>query len=185
MPPNQPKQNKKQPAGNPKQDNKMQDKKQMQQLGMNAKGKGMEQGKPDPSAQKQKMPPEDQQQKPKIKVPQDEMFKFEMQYMNGGFNNGVLVKPDKNGKALLEISIYGGGEKKNMSVGPLPQSIQKLIQAYEISAQKNQDNQEITGELKKYFKKLSDTLSIEVISILQEADKKVLEAIKRTFKQVQ
>ena len=72
-----------------------------------------------------------------------------------------------------------------MSVGPLPQSIQKLIQAYEISAQKNQDNPEITGELKEYFKKLSDTLSIEVISILQEADKKVLEAIKRTFKQVQ
>lgn len=113
---------------------------------------------------------------------QDDMFKFEMKYMNGGFNNGVKIKPDKDGKALVEISIYGGGEKKNMSVGPLPESIRKLIKAYEIQATKGEDSEEITGELKEYFKKLSDNLSIEAISILQEADQKMLNAIKKVFK---
>lgn len=116
------------------------------------------------------------------KVPQDDMFKFEMKYMNGGFNNGVRIKPDKGGKALVEIKIYGGGEKKSMSIGPLPANIQKLVKAYEIQATDGEDSPEITDELKKYFKNLSDNLSIEAISILQEADNKMLAAIKKVFK---
>lgn len=131
-------------------------------------------------------PPNQTQEKPKEKkTPAQEKvdgLKYEMTYVNGGFNNGVQVKPDKNGKALIEISIYGGGEKKTLSVGPLPAEIAKLVKAYEISATQNGDSPEITGELQKYFTEINHKLSAKVIQILTEADHKVAQAIKSVFK---
>lgn len=112
----------------------------------------------------------------------DEGLKYEMKYVNGGFNNGVEIKPDKDGKALIEISIYGGGTKKTLSVGPLSSQISKLIKAYEISATQSQNTPEITGELQKYFEQLNTTLSQKIIQILTEADAKVERAIRETFK---
>lgn len=112
----------------------------------------------------------------------DEGLKYEMTYVNGGFNNGVQIKPDKHGKALVEISIYGGGQKKTLSVGPLPQQIQKLVKAYEVSATRGQNTPEITGELQKYFEQKNTQLSQRIIQILTEADAQVAQAIKQTFK---
>lgn len=147
-----------------------------------------EQGKkpapPEKGTEKKPMPQE-KQVTPKKKTPaqkKDDRFKFEMKYVNGGFNNGVQVKPDKDGKALLEIAIYGGGEKKTLSVGPLPKEITKLIQAYEVGANQNTDVPEITGELQKFFAQIQEQLSIKIINILKEADEKVATAIKETFK---
>lgn len=114
----------------------------------------------------------------------DDSLKYEMQYVNGGFNNGVQIKPDKNGKANVEISIYGGGEKKTLTVGPLPADISKLIKAYEIATTQNSDSPEITGELQKYFAEVNERLSRQIISILQETDIKVFQAIKSTFKEL-
>jgi len=112
----------------------------------------------------------------------DEGLKYEMKYVNGGFNNGVQIKPDKDGKALVEISIYGGGQKKTLSIGPLPAQISKLIKAYEVSAQQGQNTPEITGELQKYFESLNTTLSQKIIEIMMEMDSKVEAAIRETFK---
>lgn len=112
----------------------------------------------------------------------DEGLKYEMKYVNGGFNNGVQIKPDKDGKANIEISIYGGGTKKTLSVGPLPPQIAKLIKAYEVSATQGQETPEITGELQKYFEQLNTILSQKIIQILTEADAKVERAIRETFK---
>lgn len=133
---------------------------------------------------KEKIPP----QKPegqKKKTPaqkKDEGLKYEMKYVNGGFNNGVQIKPDKDGKALVEISIYGGGQKKTLSIGPLPAQISKLIKAYEVSATQGQNTPEITGELQKYFENLNTTLSQKIIEIMMEMDSKVEAAIRETFK---
>lgn len=138
--------------------------------------------------QKQPPMPEKQPQKEPVqkkKTPaqkKDEGLKYEMTYINGGFNNGVQIKPDKDGKALVEISIYGGGQKKTLSVGPLPQEIQKLVKAYEVSATRGQNTPEITGELQKYFEGKNNQLSQRIIQILTEADEKVAQAIKQTFK---
>ena len=138
----------------------------------------------------EKTPPPNQEPEPakkEKKTPaqeKDDSLKYEMQYVNGGFNNGVQVKPDKNGRANVEISIYGGGEKKSLSCGPLPYDITKLIKAYEISAEQNSDSPEITGELQKYFREVSEKLSRQIISILQETDIKVYQAIKSTFKEL-
>lgn len=144
-----------------------------------------EQGKEQP-VQKQEpgTPPPSKPEKKKETPAQkkQEGLKYEMTYVNGGFNNGVQIKPDKGGKALVEISIYGGGEKKTLSVGPLPASISKLVQAYEISATQNSDAPEITGELQRWFEDKNNKLSIKIIQILTEADQKIASAIKEVFK---
>jgi len=112
----------------------------------------------------------------------DEGLKYEMTYVNGGFNNGVQIKPDKEGKAQIEISIYGGGQKKTLSIGPLPSEIAKLIKAYEVSATQGQNTPEITGELQKYFEEKNTILSQKIIAILTEVDGQVERAIRETFK---
>lgn len=132
---------------------------------------------------KEKIPPQKPEGEKKTPAQKkDEGLKYEMKYVNGGFNNGVQIKPDKDGKANVEISIYGGGTKKTLSVGPLPGQISKLIKAYEISATQSQNTPEITGELQKYFEQLNTTLSQKIIEIMMEMDSKVESAIRETFK---
>lgn len=154
-------------------------------------GKGGQNNRPVQKTDPQDTPPE----KPKKPLPQskpkktpaqkkDDRFKFEMTYLNGGFNNGVQVKPDKGGKALLEISIYGGGEKKSLSISPLPSSIAKLVQAYELSTDQESDAPEITQELQKYFDEIRNVLSMKIIEIFKDADHQVEQAIKETFKSI-
>ncbi len=142
--------------------------------------------KPSPEKGQAPTAPAQGQKKPEgKKTPaqkKDEGLKYEMKYVNGGFNNGVQIKPNKDGKANIEISIYGGGTKKTLSVGPLPGEVAKLIKAYEISATQSQNTPEITGELQKYFEQLNTTLSQKIIQILTEADAKVERAIRETFK---
>lgn len=124
---------------------------------------------------------------PKKKTPaqkKDDHLKYEMKYMNGGFNNGVEIKPDRDGKAQVKISIYGGGEQKTLSISPLPTSIAKLVQAYELSANQNENTPEITGELQKYFEEVNTRLSEKIISIFQKVDEEVASAIKSSFKEV-
>lgn len=130
-------------------------------------------------------PPAEKPAAPKTPAAQkDDRFKYEMTYANGGFNNGVQVKPDKDGKANVEISIYGGGEKKTLSVGPLPPEIAKLVTAYELSANQDQNTPEITEELQKYFAQVQTLLNAKIIEILKQADLQIANAIKETIKQV-
>lgn len=139
-----------------------------------------------PDQDKQPVPNEKPQQTKK-KTPsaqKDDRFKFEMTYVNGGFNNGVLVKPDKDGKANVEISIYGGGDKKTLSVGPLPPNIEKLVKAYELSANQDQNTPEITQELQNYFAQIQTLLNAKLLEIFKQADQQVASAIKDTFKQI-
>lgn len=114
----------------------------------------------------------------------DDRFKYEMTYANGGFNNGVQVKPDKDGKANVEISIYGGGQKKTLTVGPLPPEIAKLVSAYELSANQDQNTPEITTELQKYFAQVQTLLNAKVLEILKQADLQIANAVKETFSQI-
>lgn len=132
-----------------------------------------------PVPEKQTLPPKEP---PKPK--KDEGLKYEMTYVNGGFNNGVELKPARGGKIELSIAIYGGGEKKVLGISPLPPSITKLTQAYEVGADRDADTPEITDELKRYFDELNQTLSMKVIDILRETDEKVKKAIKETFSSV-
>lgn len=113
----------------------------------------------------------------------DETLKYELTYANGGFNDGVVIKPSTDGKAELKISLYGGGESKIMKVGPMQPNIDKLLRAYETTATNNdQSAPEITEELKRYFDEVKTKLSLEIIKILQEADEKIKGSIRNAFK---
>jgi len=146
---------------------------------------------PAPTSKNAQKPPTDNApvapKQPAKKTPatiKDDRFKYEMTYANGGFNNGVQVKPDKNGKANVEISIYGGGQKKTLSVGPLPPDIAKLVSAYELSANQDQSTPEITAELQKYFVQVQTLLNAKILEILKQADLQIANAVKETFSQV-
>lgn len=154
-----------------------------------------QQQKPPVQGQQKQMPPKKPMEKPvpeKQPLPpkelpkpkKDEGLKYEMTYVNGGFNNGVEIKPGHDGKIELSISIYGGGEQKKLGISPLPPAVTKLTKAYEIGANQDIDSPEITDELKRYFDEINQTLSMKVIAILREADEKVKAAIQSTFKQV-
>lgn len=134
--------------------------------------------------QKKKKPAPKPPEKKLSSQEKDDAFKYEMQYANGGFNNGVEVKPDKDGKAQLKIAIYGGGEQKVMKLSPMPDSIAKMIKAYELSATSNQDTPEITTELQKYFDKIRTLLSAKIIQIVTRMDEEIKIAITETFKDV-
>jgi hypothetical protein len=137
-----------------------------------------------PSPEKDTAP---KKQEPKKKTPaaqKDDRFKYEMTYANGGFNNGAEVKPDKDGKANVEISIYGGGQKKSLTVGPLPPNIEKLVRAYELSANQNEDSPEITEELQKYFAQAKTLLNAKILEIFKQADLQIANAVKETFSQI-
>ena len=135
-----------------------------------------------------KSPPQAKPSPPAKKTPaqeKEDAFKYEMQYANGGFNNGVEVKPDRDGKLQLKISIYGGGEQKVMKIHPVPKSIEKLISAYEQTADQNDNSApEITEELQKYCDSVRKALSAQLIEIVTDADNKIKEAIQRTFSKI-
>ena len=122
---------------------------------------------------------------PKKKTPaqkKDDHLKYEMKYVNGGFNNGVELKPDRDGKVNIKIAIFGGGKEKSLTVGPLPKEIAKLVRAYEIEANQGNDAQDVTQELQQYFEEKNTILSQKIILILQECDQKVEQTIKETFR---
>lgn len=113
----------------------------------------------------------------------DETLKYELTYANGGFNDGVELKPSKDGKVELKVSLYGGGESKVMKIGPMRPNVDKLLRAYETTASANDTSApEITEELKRYFEEVKTKLSLEIIKILQEADEKIKGSIKNAFK---
>ena len=131
--------------------------------------------KPVQPAPKKKSPP---------KKKEDETLKYTMTYANGGFNNGVEIKPGKDGNIELSITIYGGGENKTLTISKLPSTIDKLIRGYEIGATTNQDTSELTDGLKDYFNRINQILSMRVIEILQQTDEQIKMAIKKTFNDV-
>lgn len=137
--------------------------------------------KPAPAPPEKKMPP------PAKKPPtpkNSEVLKYSMTYANGGFNNGIEIKPGKDGKLELSIAIYGGGEKKTLGIGNLPQPIIKLLKAYETSALDNEPADEIIEGLRKYFTVVNQVLALKIIKILQDADSKIKDAIQDTFKEI-
>jgi hypothetical protein len=124
------------------------------------------------------------QQKEKPKKEENSGLKYDMKYVNGGFNNGVAIEPANGGKLALSISIYGGGEPKKVKLPASPE-IAKIIQGYEIAV-KNNDKLGLTMEpkLDQYLQGLEQEISLGVIKAMQEFDQKVKQIILNTIKNV-
>ena len=147
------------------------------------KGQPKETPKGEQPPKKEPPKPAKPEKKP-VKQKKDDMLKYTMTYANGGFNNGVELKPGKDGKIELSIAIYGGGEKKSLGIGNISPKVQKLIKAYSIGAEAQEPMEDITEGLRKYFDQINKTLSFKIIDILQETDEKIKIAIHETFKEL-
>lgn len=148
-----------------------------------------EETKPTPNPQQGQTRPTDLPAKepPKPKSPpkakKDESLKFDLTFVNGGFNDGVTVMPGKNGTLELRITLYGGGESKHLTVGPLPKPLDTLVRGYEVSANGGSDTTpEITNDLKVQFQKIKEKISLDIIKYLQEFDSKVEQSIKEALR---
>lgn len=134
----------------------------------------------EPTPPQKKEPPVD---KPKSPTKEKEPgLKYEMKYVNGGFNSGVKIEPTNGGKIALSISIYGGGEPKKVKLPASPE-ISKIIQGYEIAV-KNNDKLGLTMEpkLDQYLQGLEQEISLGVIKAMQEFDQKVKQIILNTIR---
>lgn len=131
----------------------------------------------------QKTPPKQEPQKPKSKPKKDEGLKFELTYANGGFNDGVEIKPGKNATIEMTISLYGGGKPKSLSIKNLPNDIKTLLKGYEIAATNNDTSSpEITQELQQIFERIKEKLSFDIIKYMGELDEKIANSIKAAIK---
>ena len=140
-----------------------------------------------PPAEKPSAPAQPPKEPLKAKTPPKaekyESLKFDLTFVNGGFNDGVDVMPGKNGTLELRITLYGGGESKHLTIGPLPKPLETLIRGYEVSANGGSDTTpEITNDLKVQFQKIKEKLSLDIIKYLQEFDAKVEASIKETLR---
>lgn len=116
------------------------------------------------------------------KPKKDESLKYDLTFVNGGFNDGVAVLPGKDGKLEIKITLYGGGEAKHLVIGPLPKPLDTLVRGYEVSANGNdQSTPEITNGLKVKLQQIKEQLSLDIIKYLQEFDAKVEQSIKQTL----
>ena len=142
-----------------------------------------EQEKPAPEKKPtQDTPPAQPAQKPRPKKPENSGLKYEMKYVNGGFNNGVKIAPTNGGKIALSISIYGGGEPKNVNL-PASPAMSKIIKGYEVAV-KNNDQLGLTMEpkLDQYITGMQEEISVQVIHAMQEFDEKVKHIIINAIK---
>ena len=133
----------------------------------------------------QNQPPQEPQPEKKSnpKEKKESGLKYDMKYVNGGFNDGVKIEPTNGGKLALSISIFGGGgEPKTVNI-PASPAMQKIIKGYEV-AFNNQDSMgtSMEPEMDRYMDNLKQEISLKVIRLMQEMDQKVKQIIIQTIK---
>lgn len=111
--------------------------------------------------------------------------KYDMQNINGGFSNGVEIKPGSHAGVMdISVNIYGGNQK-TAHPHQVPQSIQQLQEAY-IAARKTGDPvaSDIKIELEAYYTNLRKAISLEVIRLMQQFDTQAKESIAATVARI-
>lgn len=125
----------------------------------------------------------EQPKKVEPKTKKDESLKYDLTYANGGFNDGVEIKPGKNGSIEMKITLYGGGEQKVLNIKHLPNQIQTLLKGYEVGANNNDNTTpEITQQLQGYLLQIKEKISFDIIRFMQELDNKIEQSIKNALK---
>lgn len=104
-----------------------------------------------------------------------------MQYVNGGFSDGVDIGIGQDAsKVNIKIDIYGGSNNTSTPY-QVPRSIQDLQDAY-VAAKQQGDvvTPEIKKELEDYYNNLKRAISLEVLGLIKNFDAQVKEAVDRT-----
>lgn len=118
---------------------------------------------------------------------QPEENSYNMKYVNGGFSNSVDVQPgigEDSGKVNVSINIFGGGEKKKVSL-PTPPKIQRMMKAYEIALRnKDESAENIKLQLEKYYADLKSIIGAKFVQVMKEADSKAKQVLIQSIKEI-
>jgi hypothetical protein len=115
-----------------------------------------------------------------------DQYSYDMKYVNGGFANSVDVQPGTNedsGKVNVSINIFGGGEKKQITL-PTPPKIQQMLKAYEVSLKKQDPSADrIKVQLEKYYADLKISIAEKFINVMKEMDAKSKQVLIQSIKE--
>lgn len=116
-----------------------------------------------------------------------DQYSYDMKYVNGGFANSVDVQPGTNedsGKVNVSINIFGGGEKKQITL-PTPPKIQQMLRAYEVAVRKQDPSADrIKVQLEKYYADLKISIAEKFINVMKEMDVKSKQVLIQSIKEI-
>lgn len=106
--------------------------------------------------------------------------RYDMVNVNGGFSDGVEIKPGDNPSVMnVSVNIYGGSLQRSHPYN-VPKSIADLQQAY-IAAQQSGDpvSTQIKDQLEAYYNNLRRAISLEIVALLKSFDEQANAGITR------
>lgn len=116
-----------------------------------------------------------------------DQYSYDMKYVNGGFANSVDIQPGTNedsGKVNVSINIFGGGEKKQITL-PTPPKIQQMLKAYEVALRKQDPSADkIKIQLEKYYADLKISIAEKFINVMKEMDAKSKQVLIQSIKEI-
>lgn len=109
---------------------------------------------------------------------------YSMKTVNGGFSDGVDIKPGANAGVMnIGIDIYGGSEGITHP-HRVPPKIQQYQQAY-LQARQTGDpmSEDFKVELERYYADLRNTISARFIQLLEQLDQNVSQVVANAVKE--
>jgi hypothetical protein len=114
----------------------------------------------------------------KILLEEKRKIKYDMKHINGGFSDGVEIKPGQHaGLMNISVDIYGGSNGLSHP-HQVPQSIRELQEAYIAAAKTgNPSATDFKPELEAYYTNLKRAISFEIVRLIQQFDQGASTAI--------
>lgn len=112
-------------------------------------------------------------------------IRYDMTNVNGGFSDGVEIKPGENSGVMnVSVNIYGGSPKTTHPYN-VPPSIAQKQEAY-IAARQTDDpsSAAFERELETYYTMLRQAISLEMVAIMKNFDEQAGLVISRAVANV-
>lgn len=107
----------------------------------------------------------------KLLKEEDQKIRYDMTNINGGFSDGVEIKPGSDSTTMnVSVNIFGGGQSNSLPF-TVPTQISDMQQAY-VAAQQTGDpvSGDIAGELEAYYNNLRTAISLEMVALMKKFD---------------
>lgn len=107
-------------------------------------------------------------------------IRYDMVNINGGFSDGVEIKPGGDPTTMnISVNIFGGNQSNALRYN-VPKQISDMQQAY-IAARTTGDpvSSEIEVELESYYNNLRQAISLEVVNLMKSFDEQANTVISR------
>jgi len=107
----------------------------------------------------------------KLLKEEEQKIRYDMVNINGGFSDGVEIKPGSDSTVMnVSVNIFGGSQS-NFLPFTVPKQVSDMQQAY-IAAQQTGDpvSADIASELESYYNNLRTAISLEMIALMKRFD---------------